>query len=70
MDEFLAADIPVCKSCGDIARPNILMFGDWHWNAKRAINQEAKYNKWIKQNRLKKKWGEGCLLYKEKIMVE
>ena len=54
MDEFLAADIPVCKSCGDIARPNILMFGDWHWNEKRAATQEAKYNKWIKQNRLKK----------------
>lgn len=54
MDEFLAADIPLCKSCGDIARPNILMFGDWHWNEKRVINQEAKYNKWIKENRLKK----------------
>ena len=28
MNKFEALDIPQCKNCGDIARPNILMFGD------------------------------------------
>lgn len=53
MEDFITTDIPVCESCGEIARPNILMFADWHWNEKRAATQEAKYNKWKKQNRLK-----------------
>ncbi len=48
MEEFLAKDIPQCIHCEDIARPNILMFGDWWWNGKRASEQEARYNKWLK----------------------
>jgi NAD-dependent SIR2 family protein deacetylase len=52
--EFLAIDIPQCPKCNEIARPNILMFGDWDWNTKRSDNQEAKYNKWLKNNRTKK----------------
>ena len=54
MEEFLAIDIPLCSKCGDIARPNILMFADWNWNSKRTLNQETKYNKWKKQNKSKK----------------
>lgn len=54
MEDFLVSNTPICESCADIARPNILMFADWYWNEKRAATQEAKYNKWKKQNRLKK----------------
>jgi NAD-dependent SIR2 family protein deacetylase len=54
MEEFLATDIPLCPKCGDIARPNILMFGDWKWNPKITLNQETRYNKWKKQNKSKK----------------
>lgn len=48
MEEFLAKDIPQCIHCEDIARPNILMFGDWSWNGTRASEQEARYEKWLK----------------------
>ena len=54
MEEFLAIDIPLCPKCGDIARPNILMFGDWNWNSKRTTQQEEKYNSWLKKNKSKK----------------
>jgi NAD-dependent SIR2 family protein deacetylase len=53
MEKFEAINIPLCKDCGEIARPNILMFDDWNWNHKRVIKQESKYNKWIKQNKNK-----------------
>lgn len=32
---------PLCPHCGAMARPNILMFGDWGWNERRAVMQEA-----------------------------
>lgn len=54
MDKFESITIPLCPKCGDIARPNILMFGDWKWNPKRTLNQETRYNKWKKQNKGKK----------------
>jgi len=51
MDKFEALDIPQCKNCGDIARPNILMFGDWGWNGDRTTKQEHKFNTWMKSIR-------------------
>jgi NAD-dependent SIR2 family protein deacetylase len=33
---------PGCPHCGAMARPNILMFGDWGWNEQRAQIQEAR----------------------------
>jgi NAD-dependent SIR2 family protein deacetylase len=33
---------PTCPHCGGLARPNILMFGDWGWNGQRAAAQEAR----------------------------
>ncbi|MCU6500195.1 NAD-dependent deacetylase [Rugamonas sp. A1-17] len=33
---------PLCPHCGGMARPNILMFGDWGWNERRAVVQEAR----------------------------
>jgi len=51
MDKFEAIDIPQCKYCKDIARPNILMFGDWSWNSSRTSKQEDRFNRWIKSVR-------------------
>jgi len=53
-EEFLAMNIPQCPKCNQIARPNILMFGDWDWNTKQIDKQEARYNKWLKNNRTKR----------------
>jgi len=54
MEKFKALNIPLCPNCKKIARPNILMFGDYHWNETRAIIQENKYNEWLKTNKNKK----------------
>lgn len=40
--------IPLCPACGGRSRPNIKMFGDWHWNSSKAKDQEKRYLKWIK----------------------
>jgi len=32
MDKFEAINLPLCEKCSEVARPNILMFGDWSWN--------------------------------------
>jgi len=51
MDKFEALDIPQCKYCKGIARPNILMFGDWSWNGDRTNKQEYRFNSWLKSIR-------------------
>jgi NAD-dependent SIR2 family protein deacetylase len=40
-------DLPTCPQCGAIARPNVLMFGDWHWNAERSSDQEHRLTHWL-----------------------
>ena len=39
--------LPSCPNCGAVARPNILMFGDWGWVSNRSSLQSSKYHKWI-----------------------
>jgi NAD-dependent SIR2 family protein deacetylase len=39
--------LPACPRCGALARPNILMFGDWHWNGKRTYAQERRLDSWL-----------------------
>ncbi len=41
--------LPTCPSCGAIARPNILMFGDGHWLSNRSDKQEYRYRQWQNQ---------------------
>ena len=56
LEKFEAHTIPLCKKCGDIARPNILMFGDWAWDSTRANEQEKRFQEWfssIKQQKQK-----------------
>lgn len=39
--------LPACPDCGAVARPNVLMFGDWHWIARRTEEQEARLRAWL-----------------------
>ncbi len=48
METFEAKEpLPKCKECGVIARPNILMFGDWGWNSNRSDAQDLKLKNWL-----------------------
>lgn len=43
----LGNEPPVCPVCGGLARPNILMFGDWHWLVGREAAQRKLENAWL-----------------------
>lgn len=45
--------LPRCIKCGDIARPNVLMFGDWSWNSLRTELQENRFYQWLREILLK-----------------
>jgi NAD-dependent SIR2 family protein deacetylase len=38
--------LPTCLHCGALARPNVLMFGDWHWVGDRSSLQESLFSHW------------------------
>jgi NAD-dependent SIR2 family protein deacetylase len=38
---------PHCPRCGALARPNILMFGDWDWVEARAVAQRERLQRWL-----------------------
>lgn len=42
----LTSPFPTCRNCGGIARPNILMFGDWKWVNWRTEFQKARFHEW------------------------
>jgi NAD-dependent SIR2 family protein deacetylase len=39
--------LPACPSCGHLARPNILMFGDWDWDNSRSAEQQDRLELWL-----------------------
>ena len=39
--------LPACPGCGALARPNILMFGDWDFEDRRAEEQAARFRQWM-----------------------
>jgi NAD-dependent SIR2 family protein deacetylase len=41
--------LPACPQCGELARPNILMFGDFEWNEMRTAAQMARLEGWLAQ---------------------
>jgi len=41
--------LPQCAHCGQLARPNILMFSDGGWVPNRSEEQEQRYHKWLGQ---------------------
>lgn len=45
----LTNDFPTCPHCGGMARPNILMFSDWHWQSQMQDEKEQKLIAWLKQ---------------------
>ena len=48
MEHFRAVgELPVCPACGALARPNILMFGDWGWNSVRKEMQQRYFDTWF-----------------------
>ncbi|NWH06029.1 SIR2 family NAD-dependent protein deacylase [Desulfobacter latus] len=50
METFRATgELPKCKNCGRLARPNILMFGDWNWISHRTGQQVARLQKWLEK---------------------
>jgi NAD-dependent SIR2 family protein deacetylase len=47
-DSFRAVSVlPECPRCGAVARPNVLMFGDWHWIPRRTADQERRFSDWL-----------------------
>ncbi len=42
----LIGQIPACPSCGALARPNVLMFGDWKWVDDRLQRQYRALERW------------------------
>jgi len=48
-DTFRAREpLPRCKHCGAMARPNVLMFGDWSWISTRTDSQSGRRSAWLK----------------------
>jgi NAD-dependent SIR2 family protein deacetylase len=43
------SELPHCPRCGRLARPNILMFGDWGWVSDRTRFQQARLDAWRQQ---------------------
>jgi len=39
--------LPACPACGRLARPNVLMFGDWNWKPQRGQEQAARLRDWL-----------------------
>ena len=44
----VTSDLPQCPKCSAVARPNVLMFGDWGYVDIRSRVQEDHYAKWCK----------------------
>lgn len=47
----LLNDLPTCRHCGGLARPNILMFGDWAFHQVRQAHQDRQLQAWLRQVR-------------------
>jgi len=46
-----AGRIPACIRCGGVARPNILMFGDFSWLPRRTRQQERRFDEFLTDHR-------------------
>ena len=45
-----ARPLPACPTCGNLARPNVLMFGDWGWDSSRTGKQQIRQQRWLLQH--------------------
>lgn len=39
--------LPQCGGCGALARPNVLMFGDWGWDSALTEDQDRRLSAWV-----------------------
>jgi NAD-dependent SIR2 family protein deacetylase len=46
--------LPKCPGCGQLARPNVLMFGDWDWDEARTAKQNRRLEHWLETIRGKR----------------
>jgi NAD-dependent SIR2 family protein deacetylase len=46
-----AESIPSCRCCGGVARPNVLMFGDFSWLPGRTRRQERLFDEFVTDHR-------------------
>ncbi|MFX4263601.1 SIR2 family NAD-dependent protein deacylase [Pelotomaculum propionicicum] len=51
LDSMRAKNIPNCPRCGVVARPNILMFGDFSWLSERSDRQSYRFNHFLYEHR-------------------
>ncbi len=48
MDRFRATSpLPRCPHCREVARPNIMLFGDWTWIGTRYNTQSRRMHRWL-----------------------
>ncbi len=45
-----ARPLPSCPESGRMARPNILMFGDWGWLGTRSDTQGQRFERWLAEH--------------------
>lgn len=48
-ENFRNKDLPKCPTCGEVSRPNVLMFGDFSFKGERINKQYVNYNKFQEQ---------------------
>jgi NAD-dependent SIR2 family protein deacetylase len=48
------SELPRCPNCNALARPNILMFGDWGWVPDRSEAQHVRYRAFLREVQGKK----------------
>jgi len=53
-DTMRAKNIPKCRFCGRVARPNILMFGDYSWIYQRSDHQRIIFEEFLSRHRDKR----------------
>lgn len=42
-------ELPTCPRCRGLARPNVLMFGDWSWEPALEQEQRARLDAWLEE---------------------
>lgn len=47
----VVGELPKCPGCGGVARPTVLMFGDWYVVYNRIKDQRNQYKKWLNKQR-------------------
>lgn len=47
----LTSELPSCRYCSGLARPNVLMFGDWEWRQVREKEQAKRLGAWLSKVR-------------------